>query len=204
MPSSRHFCTVLWLSVHLSSAEPATRTLNDGNLVLSGIPEIPAEIASDLAPYQNVRSAVVLDWSKDGESLFIATRFGEVSQIHRVDQAGGARHQLTFGEEPVGGVRRRPGSEQLIFAMDEGGSEFDQLYLFDPSNGDRRLLTDGESRNRGATWSRDGRLLAFASTRRNGRSNDVWVMSPESPAAATLALEASGRDLMGRSGVFQG
>jgi dipeptidyl aminopeptidase/acylaminoacyl peptidase len=159
-------------------------------LVLSGIPEIPAGLAGALVPYQNVRSAGFLDWTKDGKSLYIATRFGEVSQLHRVDQPGGARHQITFYEEPVGGVYRRPGHDTLIFAMDEGGSEFDQLYLFDPATGVRKLLTDGESRNRGMTWSRDGSLLAFGSTRRDGKSNDVWIMSPEEPGEASLAFEA--------------
>ena len=176
------------LTSFFSFGEVPTRTLNDGNLILSGIPEIPVGVAWDLMPYQNVRSAVFLDWTKDGKSLFVATRFGEVRQIHRVDEAGGVRHQITFYEEPVGGVLRRPGSEELIFSMDEGGSEFDQLYLFDPKTGRRKLLTDGESRNRGVRWSRDGSLLAFSSTRRNGQSNDIWVMSPEAPGKATLAL----------------
>ena len=28
----------------------------------------------------------------------------------------------------------------------------------------------------GLRWSEDGRYLAFQSTRRNGRSNDIWLM----------------------------
>ena len=30
--------------------------------------------------------------------------------------------------------------------------------------------------------------MAFRSTRRNGRSNDVWVMVPEKPESADLVL----------------
>lgn len=74
--------------------------------------------------------------------------------------------------------------------MDEGGGEFYQLLLLDPRTGDYRRVTDGESRNGAARWSRDGRLLAYQSTRRNGRSNDVWVMDPDEPDSARMVVES--------------
>jgi dipeptidyl aminopeptidase/acylaminoacyl peptidase len=74
--------------------------------------------------------------------------------------------------------------------MDEGGSEFFQLHLLDPATGHARRLTDGESRNGGAEWSRDGGRIAWTSTRRNGRSNDVWVMEVADTASARIAVEA--------------
>jgi dipeptidyl aminopeptidase/acylaminoacyl peptidase len=167
-----------------------TRTLNSGNLVLSDIPVIPADLKAKLTPYENVRAAGVITWTKNGEGLLISTRFGEVSQIHQVDQPGGARHQLTFFKEPVGGASRRPGSDTLLFSMDEGGSEFAQLYLFDSNTATRTLLTDGKSKNGSTLWSRDGKLLAHQSTRRNGASNDIWLMSPDKPKEARLILES--------------
>lgn len=179
----------LALTIPAAFAE-TTRTLNNGNLVLSEIPEIPAELAAQLTPYENVRSAGALTWTADGQSLLISTRFGQVSQIHRVDQPGGARHQLTFFKEPVGSVSRRPDSDTLLFSMDEGGSEFAQLYLFDPKRAERTLITDGKSKNGSTEWSRDGKLLAYQSTRRNGASNDIWLMAPEKPEEARVILES--------------
>jgi len=178
------------LAAQGAPAEPETRTLNDGNLVLSGMPELPDGLTERLEPYQNVRSAGLADWSERGASIFVTTRFGDVPQIHRVDAPGGARHQITFYEEPVGGVRRRPGSEELLFGMDEGGSEFVQLYLLGPGASTARRLTDGSSRNGSAVFSDDGRLLAFSSTRRDGRHNDIWLMPVEDTAAARLLVEA--------------
>ena len=52
------------------------------------------------------------------------------------------------------------------------------------------MLTDGQGRNRGLRWSRDGTQLAFQSTRRNGKSNDLWIMNPMRPEQARLLLEA--------------
>ena len=93
-----------------ATAEVVTRTANNGNLVMEDVPEIPQQIVDDLNRYQNVRSAGFRGFSADGNSVFISTRFGDTAQIHRVDMPMGARKQLTFDAEPIGGLTRRPGS----------------------------------------------------------------------------------------------
>ena len=115
-------------------AEPVVRTTNNGNLVMEDIPEIPAEIVADLNRYQNTRSASFRDWTEDGNGIYISTRFGDVSQLHRVDMPGGARHQVTFYNEPIGGVERQPGGAKVIFTRDAGGSEFSQVFVLDPED----------------------------------------------------------------------
>ena len=86
--------------------------------------------------------------------------------------------------------------------MDREGSEFDQIYLFDPMNAATTLLTDGQSRNRLIQWSGDGKRLAYQSTRRNGRSNDVWIMDPKHPERAELLVEAGNGHWWGPVGIF--
>ena len=171
-------------------AEPVVRTTNNGNLVMEDIPEIPAEIVADLNRYQNTRSASFRDWTEDGNGIYISTRFGDVSQLHRVDMPGGARHQVTFYNEPIGGVERQPGGAKVIFTRDAGGSEFSQVFVLDPEDGTTTMLTDGESRNSGTAWDRDGRRIAWMSTARNGASNDVWIMDPDDRSSAKVAVEA--------------
>ena len=171
-------------------AEPVVRTTNNGNLVMEDIPEIPAEIVADLNRYQNTRSASFRDWTEDGNGIYISTRFGDVSQLHRVDMPGGARHQVTFYNEPIGGVERQPGGAKVIFTRDAGGSEFSQVFVLDPKDGTTTMLTDGESRNSGTAWDRDGRRIAWMSTARNGASNDVWIMDPDDRSSAKVAVEA--------------
>jgi dipeptidyl aminopeptidase/acylaminoacyl peptidase len=172
------------------AAAVPTRTANNGNVVLSGIPEVPAEISARLAPYQNTRAAGFTGWTADGRSVYITTRFGNVAQLHRVDMPAGARHQLTFLDEPIRGAARRPRHDEILYVADVGGGEFFQFNLFDPATGAHRRITDGRSRNSGATWTDDGMRLAFTSTRRDGRSNDVWTMSPDDTASARLVLAA--------------
>ena len=170
-------------------AEVTTTETNNGNLVMQDIPEIPASIVASLNRYQNVRSAGFQAWTEGGDGLFVSTRFGDVSQIHRVDHPGGARQQITFFDEPVGGLQRQPNGSKMVFTMDAGGSEFAQIFLLDPAGSDDAImLTDGSSRNGAVVWDRTGDWIAYQSTRRNGASNDVWMMDVNNSETASMVL----------------
>ena len=58
-----------------AAAEVEVRTANNGNLVMEDVPEIPAAVVDGLNRYQNVRSAILSEWTEDGEGIYIATRF---------------------------------------------------------------------------------------------------------------------------------
>ena len=196
---SKHFGPAMtWMPLllilfcqQLFAEPPLEWTANDGQLILQGVPEIPPSLVQRLNQYQSVRSAAFLDWSRTGKNMYVRTRFGDVSQIHKVYAAGGSRQQMTWYPEPIGQVLRREGHEDLAITMDQGGGEFDQIYLFDTKSAKTRLLTDGQSRNRMVRWSRDGRKIAFQSTRRNGRSNDLWILDADDPERIELLLEAA-------------
>lgn len=172
-------------------AEVVRTEANNGNLIMEDIPEIPHSIVAELNRYQNVRSAGFQGWAKDGDGIFVTTRFGDVSQIHHVGHPGGARTQLTFFDEPTGSVARQPGGNKLAFTMDAGGSEFSQIFLLDPNaTQGAQMLTDGESRNGVVVWDRRGEFIAYQSTRRNGASNDIWMMNTSNPETAGIVLES--------------
>ena len=52
-----------------AAAEVQRRTLNNGNLVLEDIPEIPGSVVEALNRYQNVRSAPLLDWTSQSSAV---------------------------------------------------------------------------------------------------------------------------------------
>ena len=166
------------------------RTVHDGNLVMEDVPEIPPAVFVSLMRYQNIRAASFRAWTADGNSIYVSTGFGDVDAIHRVEMPGGARYQITFYREPVRGISRQPGGSRLLFTRDAGGSEFAQIFELNPEGGEAKMLTDGESRNTAVVWDRRGSRIAYQSTRRNGRSNDVWVMNPSDPDAAEIVLES--------------
>ncbi len=184
-------CLIVIAFGRLALADVVRTEANSGNLVMEDVPEIPQSIVADLNRYQNVRSAGFQDWTEDGNGIFVTTRFGDVSQIHHVGQPGGSRTQITFFDEPAVGLSRQPKGSKMIFSMDAGGSEFSQIFLLDPSGSDDAvMLTDGESRNGAVVWDQTGDHIAYQSTRRNGASNDVWIMNVSNPETASIVLES--------------
>jgi dipeptidyl aminopeptidase/acylaminoacyl peptidase len=163
------------------------------NLVVDHVPAIPDEMASKVRPYLEARTAAFWDWHPTRREILIGTRFAETMQAHQVAFPGGARRQLTFEAEPISRATFRPKTaEYMVFQQDTGGGEFFQLYRIDPSSPAPTLLTDGKSRNQMGPWSKPGNLLAYTSTKRNGRDADIYAMDPADPARARMLLQVNG------------
>ncbi|MBI4861301.1 MAG: S9 family peptidase [Candidatus Riflebacteria bacterium] len=159
-----------------------------------GAPVPDRALKTRLQPYLSSRGAHVRDWAADGSSLYITTRFADTSQLHRLDMPMGARHQLTFFDEPVGRVlvSRDADSPFAVFSKDEGGGEDYQLCRLDLKSGRAVLLTDGKSRHATFELSADGRVLAFTSNARNGVDLDIWTMDPRDPGSRKLVCQVKG------------
>jgi dipeptidyl aminopeptidase/acylaminoacyl peptidase len=150
-----------------------------GNLVLDNIPPVDTPLTARLDDYMNSRGASFVDWLPDG-GLLIATRFGDVEQLHRVVMPLGAREQLTFYREPVT-VARSPQTAVapgFVFLKDQGGDEFAQVYWYETATRAVRMLTGGKGLHGGAVWSHDGKRLAFHGTGRDGVSYDLFIAEP--------------------------
>ncbi|MFN7175085.1 MAG: TolB family protein, partial [Thermaurantiacus tibetensis] len=162
-------------------------------LRLDGVPQVPAALAERVRPWMEFRTASFQGWDPATRGMLITTRFGDSNQLHLVAGPGAARRQLSFEPEPVAGGSFAPGTaggDVLLAAADVGGAENFQLFRL--AEGRMQLLTDGKSRNTGATWSKDGRLVGFASNARNGRDTDLWVVDPRDPASRRLVAERQG------------
>jgi len=173
------------------AAEVSRWSANNGQLIMEDIPPVPSSLTPALMRYQNIRSARFAGWSKNGKHIYVKTRFGPVTQLHRVIEPGSSRYQLTFDKEPVGEVLRQPGGGLLAITRDKGGDEFDQVFLLDPENGLLNLLSDGTSLNNRMVWDRSGKRLAYRSTRRNGRSNDIWIQNVRTSDPPKIVLETN-------------
>ena len=157
-------------------ATPSARANDaDPDVVEEFVPAIPRPLAERLQRYGDTRGTMFGGWIADGSGMVVSTRVGNTTQMHRIDRAGGADRQLTFGDEPVASLAMHPRRNGFVFGRDRGGSEAYQLYWFDLDSREVRLLTDDRSRNTDPLFSHDGGLLAYASTARNGHDTDVWV-----------------------------
>ena len=168
---------------------PAAAAPKPAALTVQAVPPVPAELAARTRPYMELRSASFAGWNARDRSMLIRTRFGNVPQLHRVAGPMMDRRQITFEPEPVGGSWA-PTGDVLVTQMDRGGAEFFQLYRLD--GGQMTMLTDGKSRNNLGAWSKDGKLLGYSSTRRNGADTDLYIMDPRDPKTDRLVAEVKG------------
>src|SRR5258707_7719302 len=101
------------------------------NLIVDGVPKIPASLAETAGRYGAYRSASLADWHPTKREMLIATRFAETPQLHLVKIPGGERQQLTFFADSVGGGRFHPnGGDYILFSKGIGGGVWLQLYLY--------------------------------------------------------------------------
>ena len=175
------------------AADPNVSTVAPNeNLVVDGVPPIPAEIAEKAGRYGEYRGATLLDADRNGQVL-IATRFGDTNQVCLVTEPFGERTQLTFFPDRVEGALFEPTeAKYFVFHKGAGGAEFYQNYRFDLFSGDITLLTDGKSRNSLPTFSYDGKQIAYTSTRRDGTDTDLYVENPLDPRSDRLLSQCQG------------
>lgn len=181
----------LALTIAAAAFAQAPQVLVPGeNLVLDGVPSIPVSIAEQAGRYTEFRSATLQSWNPKSREMLVSTRFADVPQLHYVKFPGGARTQLTFFPERVlGGTFPPKRNDYILFVKDVGGGEWYQIYRYDVSSGATTLLTDGKSRNQPGAWSRKGDRLVYASTKRNGKDYDFYVMDPLNPTGERMLAQ---------------
>ena len=191
MKSALRLMLLLFLTVTAFSQSDVVAP--NENLVVEGVPPVPASLAETVDRYTNFRAASLQSWDPAARQMLITTRFADAAQVHLVKMPGGARTQLTFYPDRISGAWYSPTSgASFVFSKDIGGGEFFQLYRYDFSTGDTTLLTDGKSRNTDPVWSYAGDKLAYGSTRRTGNDVDLYVVDPANPKSDHLLAQLNG------------
>ena len=181
----------------LAAPAAALPRLERGNLIFDNIPEAAPGSSEKLDAYLSARQATPLGFSPKGQ-LLIATRFGDVDQLHLVERPAGERRQLTFLREPItqAAFSPDPSRSAYVYLKDVGGNENAQLYYQRLGEPAPKLLTDGKSLNGGPVWSNAGREVAFFSTARDGVSYDIDIVDPEAGSLPRLAVTGRRRRLV--------
>ena len=166
------------------------------NLIVEGIPKIPASLAAEVGRYTDFRSAGLTSWHPTRREMLISTRFAETNQVHQVKMPGGARTQLTFFPDRVASSSYNPKTgDYFIFLKDTGGNEVAQGYRYDLATGNVALLTDGKSRHSGGVWSTAGDKIAYGRIRVQSPTEiflQIREMNPQDPASDRQVVENKG------------
>ena len=134
--------------------------------------------------YVAIGAAAAPAFSRDGQTLFHLRGSG-LPQIWSLDLATGADRQLTRHDEKVAMIRRSPVDDRLIYGIDRGGDERQQLMLIDPREAapePRALTADPAVIHDFGAWSPDGTQIAYASNQRDEAHFDVYIQDIASGA----------------------
>jgi dipeptidyl aminopeptidase/acylaminoacyl peptidase len=186
--------SLVFVLLFFAAAAHAQEFLTPGdNLVVEGLPQVPVALADELNRYTEMRAASLSSWHPKRREMLVITRLAEAEQVHHLKFPGGARTQLTFLRDGVNATSFQPThGDYLIYSAGVGGNENYQFYRYDFDSGQITLLTDGKSRNTEGTWSNNGNLLAYGSTRRTGKDVDIWVIDPADPKSDRMLAEMKG------------
>ena len=130
-----------------------------------------------VSDFVGVETALDPCFTESGGIAYRSNR-GGAPQVFIVDAVGDEPRQVTYTGGVVYAIDPRPGHNQLLLVTDDGGDEQYQLRLLDLDTLEIRDLASEPQviYNRGA-WSSDGRLLSYASNRRDVAHFDVHVLN---------------------------
>jgi dipeptidyl aminopeptidase/acylaminoacyl peptidase len=146
----------------------------------------------DIERYLNIRSAYGAAFSANGTLAFRMDTTG-TPQVWTLTEPGRWPTQRTFFDERVTFTDWSPTREELIFGMDVGGDERQQLLRLDADGSVVDLTQRPGAKHRWGGWSHDGERFAFASNRRDEAVFDVYVQGREGTGGdAELVHEGDG------------
>ncbi len=124
-----------------------------------------------------IGAATAPAFSRDGQTLFHLRGSG-LPQVWALDLASGASRQLTWHDEKVALLRRSPVDDRLIYGIDRGGDERQQMLLVDPRDASaepRELTTNPAVIHDFGAWSPDATRIAYAANERDEAHFDVYL-----------------------------
>ena len=120
-----------------------------------------------------------------GRLLFRADTTG-TPQVWTTDEPGAWPERLTPHEQRVSTVVASPTAEAVVFGMDRGSDERDQLFHYDLTTGTERPLTaDPESKHAFGGWFPDGDRIAFTANREQSGRFDVYTLDVSGVSSGT-------------------
>lgn len=170
---------------------------------------VPTEGGEPLPMTAKGTSAGNPQWSPDGKYLsFTASRNDSKSQVWVLDRRGGEAQQLTFVDQGISGYKWSPDGSRLMLMIRDKKEESEDptpfvidrlqfkqdyvgyldrtrthIYTFTPGDTTETQLTFGDYDQSGATWSPDGKSIAFVSNRTDepdsNFDSNIWIISAD-------------------------
>jgi dipeptidyl aminopeptidase/acylaminoacyl peptidase len=187
-------CLVVAVSV-LGQSAGAGEIVPGDNLVIEGIPKIPASLAQTVNRYTNAWGFRLAGWDLAKRELLFKNLAGSETWILRGDTPGMSPKLSFFIPTGVYDVYYQPQAKYLVYNHDTDGNDSFQFYLFDIATRKSTLITDGKSRNTEPVWSRAGDRIIYSSSPPNANGVHLAIVNPFDPKTVRLVAEGKGNYL---------
>ncbi len=158
------------------------------NLVVDGIPPIPAAIAKKAAAYTEFRTSRFVAWHPAKREILITTRLNNANQIHRVAAPGAKPEPITDFKDPVTAASYQPKrGDFFLFEKASGGDEVYQISRLDLETRNVTPISTPSERADAPCWNHEGNRIVYT-TYKIDRSNperettsDLHLVDPLNP-----------------------
>lgn len=199
----RHVLIVAMAALFCAGSVHAEFIVPANNLVVEGIPPIPAELAQQVAPYSEIKPSVVVAWHPTDGSLLISTRLRNSAQLHRIKSLGAEPEPLTDFADAVTGATFQPQKgEYLLFNKATGGDEVFRIYRMDLATRVITPISAADERASNPSWNRKGDRIVYTTVTidRNNKgegaartaSTKVIIADPLKPDTAKVIATLEG------------
>jgi TolB protein len=136
-----------------------------------------------------------ISWSPDGKYLAFTGMYGfdEARRNFKADifvmRVDGSDVRKISGDEKKDFYTAWAG-QRVIFSSQKTGNADSDIYSARPDGSDVRQLTNGPGKNSTPSSSRDGKLIAFASTR-DGEKYQIYMMNVDGSNVRRLTTDSS-------------
>ena len=163
------------------------------NIDASGIPPIPASLASDVHPYTSVYGLPLAGWSPTSREIWLKG-VSSATWVTVVKSPGStAETSPIYIQSPgIYDIYFQPQAKYLAYTRDANGDESFQLNLFEIATGKTTLLSDGKSRNTEPVWSNAGDKMVYSSTPTGRSGVNLRLVNPFDPKNDYLLAQSSG------------
>lgn len=134
---------------------------------------------SNLINYLNAQRARSGVWVDNETIAFLSTESG-VPQIWKINLKDGVPQQVTDFKERLLVLQSNPTQKAILFTMDLGGNEQEQIYKIDSSGVVTRLTDDDSARHNLGGITNDGKRLIMASNGRDKACFDIVSLDLDS------------------------
>jgi dipeptidyl aminopeptidase/acylaminoacyl peptidase len=158
--------------------------------VPSSTSAVAGQDAFNIAAYLSVPTATSPVWRSETEIVYLSDISG-VPQLWQVTIDGSAEPRaLTEFPNRIGALLSGTDGK-LVFGMDSGGNERQQVWTVDAAGAIEAVTQDPATMHPLGAVSPDGKRLAFASNARARHAFDVWTFDLSTPDSAPQLLLAT-------------